>query len=367
MKHVLIILGTRPEAIKLAPILLQLKKHKRLKGLLCNTEQQKELSNQTLHFFGLQADFSLNVMRKNQALPGLQARLLERISAIFKKYSIDAVVVQGDTMSVLCGALVGFYHRVPVFHVEAGLRSYDLFEPFPEEAIRQMTSRISTFHFAPTQRAKEALLKEDIKEKNILVTGNTGIDALYMLPSKTIRSAQVSLRRLGVSQRNLILITVHRRENHGKRLEAIIAAIKKLAFLYSNYQFVIPVHPNPNVCQKIHSQLGQIKNILLCRPLDYPELVCLMESSALILTDSGEIQEEAPSFGVPLLVLRYETERGEGVKKGLAKLVGAEEETIVRETSLILNGKRKTYKKQNPYGDGKAAQRIIRMIDKLLK
>lgn len=366
MKTIMIILGTRPEAIKLAPVILELRKNPEYKVFVCNTEQQKELSNQTLGFFGITADFNLDVMQPNQTLAGVQARILTALSDIYAHNRIDATIVQGDTMTVFCGALVSFYNKIPVFHVEAGLRSYDLFEPFPEEAMRQMTARITDLHFAPTPQAYNALLKEGIAESKIMLTGNTVIDALSCLSDETLKNAHSALRQRGVVFNDkLVLITVHRRENHGDRLEHILTAIHKLTLQYSDHQFILPVHPNPNVHDKVYSALSGLANVILTTPLDYPELVCLLKNTKLVLTDSGGIQEEAPTFGNPVLVMRYETERTEGIDAGFAKLVGADMNKILNECSAILS-KDKTSTRldgsKNPYGDGHSANKISSAI-----
>ncbi len=367
MKTILIILGTRPEAIKLAPVILELRKNPDYKVLVCNTEQQKELSNQTLGFFGIRADFNLDVMRPNQTLAGVQARILTALSDVYTNNHIDATIVQGDTMTVFCGALASFYNRVPVFHVEAGLRSYDLFEPFPEEAMRQMTSRITDLHFAPTALAYDSLLKESINQDKITLTGNTVIDALSCLSTETLATARDALSALGVVLNDkLVLVTAHRRENHGERIDRILGAIKQLTSEYPDHQFVLPVHPNPNVHDKVHNALGGTPNVVLTSPLDYPELVCVMQNAKLVLTDSGGIQEEAPTFGAPVLVMRYETERTEGVAAGFAKLVGADVDKILTEARAILSRDKSETRldgSKNPYGDGHAAQKIATAIE----
>jgi UDP-N-acetylglucosamine 2-epimerase (non-hydrolysing) len=371
VKTICIILGTRPEAIKLAPVILALEKSEEYRVLVCNTEQQKELSNQTLSFFGIKADFGLDVMRPNQTLGGLQARILEKLSDVYDNNQIDATIVQGDTMTVFSGALNSFYHKIPVFHVEAGLRSYNLFEPFPEEAMRQMTSRITDLHFAPTELAYHALIKEGIGKENIVLTGNTVIDALSCLSEKTLNNAENFLKAKGiVFNDKLILVTVHRRENHGKRLDQILAALKALAIQFSGHQFVLPVHPNPNVHDKVYNALDKLQNVVLTEPLDYPQLVCLMKYTKLVLTDSGGIQEEAPTFGNPVLVMRYETERTEGVSAGFAQLVGADEEKIISEASKILRQEKAVTRldgSKNPYGDGHSADKILKAIQSFFR
>ena len=366
MKNIIFIFGTRPEIIKLAPIILEMKKYPDFYNvIICNTEQQKELSNQTLAYFGLKADINLDSMRENQSLSSIQARLLTSLDKVFNENKIDATIVQGDTMTVLCGALTSFYHKIPVFHVEAGLRSYDIYEPFPEEVMRQMTSRVAALHFAPTEINKQALIKENIAEDKIHVVGNTVIDALFCLSGEVIENSEKFYKENGIPvDDKLVLITAHRRENHGERIDKIIEAISYLADKYSDHTFVIPVHPNPNVKNKIHERLGVVKNIHLLPPLDYPYLVYLMKNAKLILTDSGGIQEEAPSFACPTLVMRYETERKEGIEAGVSKLVGADYDKIIAESEKILAfSKDKTrLEAQNPYGDGKSASKIEKLI-----
>ena len=366
MKTICVILGTRPEAIKLAPVVLALKRNNAYRVLVVNTEQQKELSNQTLSFFSIKPDFRLDAMIPNQTLGGVQARMLEKLAKVYDNNQIDATIVQGDTMTVFCAALNSFYHKIPVFHVEAGLRSYNLFEPFPEEAMRQMTSRITDLHFAPTKLAYQALLHEGIKKDSIVLTGNTVIDALDCLSSDVLKNAQKKLETKNIKfDDKLVLVTAHRRENHGERLDKILSAIKILAEQFSDHQFVLPVHPNPNVHDKVHQILGKLSNVVLTEPLDYPELVCLMKNTKLVLTDSGGIQEEAPTFGNPVLVMRYETERTEGVKAGFAKLVGADEQKIITEASSVLSKLKSETRldgRQNPYGDGQASLKIVEAI-----
>lgn len=363
-KNILFVFGTRPEVIKLAPVILELKKYPEdYNVIICNTEQQKELSNQTLTYFGLKADINLDCMRQDQTLAGVQSRILTSLDKIFDENKIDATIVQGDTITVLTGALVSFYHKVPVFHVEAGLRSYDIFEPFPEEVMRQMASRVTQLNFAPTETNKMALLKEGIDEKSISVVGNTVIDALFCLSDATMQKAK-SFFNFEYDPEKLVLITVHRRENHGERIDRILKAISYLVEKYSDHTFVLPVHPNPNVKNKVYAALEKFANVHLTEPLDYPNLVYLMKNAKLILTDSGGIQEEAPSFGCPTLVMRYETERKEGIEAGVSILVGADYEKIVSESEKILPyEKSKTrLKAQNPYGDGNSSLKIERLI-----
>lgn len=366
MKNILVVFGTRPEVIKLAPVIIELKKYpQEYNVIICNTEQQKELSNQTLNYFGLKADINLDCMRENQSLSEVQCRILSSLDKVFNENDIDATVVQGDTMTVLCGALASYYRKIPVFHVEAGLRSYDIYEPFPEEVMRQMTSRVADLNFAPTEKNKQALLKEDISQEKIFVTGNTVIDALFCLSDEVLSEAERFFKQQNININDkLVLITAHRRENHGVRIDRIIDAIEYLAKEYSNHTFVIPVHPNPNVYDKIHSRLSEYPQIKLLKPLDYPYLVYLMKNAKLILTDSGGIQEEAPSFGCPTLVMRYETERQEGIDAGVSILVGADYDKIIDYSEEILSKSKEEsrLKAQNPYGNGKSSQKIERII-----
>lgn len=366
-KNILVVLGTRPEVIKLAPVIIELKKYpEKYNVIVCNTEQQKELSNQTLSYFDLRADINLDCMRPNQSLAEIQSRILKELDKVFDKFEIDATIVQGDTMTVLCGALTSFYRKIPVFHVEAGLRSYDIFEPFPEEVMRQMTSRVTALNFAPTEVNRQALLKENVSEDKIFVTGNTVIDALFCLSDETLSRAKEYYRNKGIIINDeLVLITAHRRENHGERLDRIIKAISKLAEKFSSHTFVIPVHPNPNVKDKIYNELNKYENIKLLEPLDYPNLVYLMKNAKLILTDSGGIQEEAPSFGCPTFVMRYETERQEGIDAGVSKLIGADYDKIVSLSSEILSKPKSEtrLRVQNPYGNGKSALLIEQIVN----
>jgi len=368
-KNILFVFGTRPEVIKLAPVILELKKYPdRYNVIICNTEQQKELSNQTLSYFNLKADINLDCMRENQALADVQSRILSSLEhEVFSKYDIDATIVQGDTMTVLCGALTSYYRKIPVFHVEAGLRSYDIFEPFPEEIMRQMASRVTALNFAPTQKNKKALLNEGIKENTIYITGNTVIDALYCLSDETMQKAQKFYEDKNIKiDDKLVLITIHRRENHGERIDRILYAIEHLVQKYSDHTFVLPVHPNPNVRGKVYEKLQKYDNVNLLEPLDYPNLVYLMKNAKLILTDSGGIQEEAPSFGCPTFVMRYETERQEGIDAGVSVLVGADYNKIVNLSEEILDkDKQETrLKAQNPYGTGNSAKTIEKIINK---
>ncbi len=365
-KNILVVFGTRPEVIKLAPVILKLKQHPEFYNVIvCNTEQQKELSNQTLSYFNLKADINLDCMKPNQSLLEVQTRILTALNGVFASNKIDATIVQGDTMTVLCAALASFYNKIPVFHVEAGLRSYDIYEPFPEEIMRQMTSRVTELNFAPTEKNRQALLQENISNNKIFVTGNTVIDALFCLSDATLSQSKEFFTEKGIQiDDKLILITAHRRENHGERIDRILDAVEYLVKKYDDHTFIIPVHPNPNVKDKIHCRLEGCSNVKLLLPLDYPNLVYLMKNAKLILTDSGGIQEEAPSFGCPTLVMRYETERQEGIDAGVSMLVGADYDKIVSCSDNILSKDfvSTRLKAVNPYGDGKASEKIEKII-----
>lgn len=367
-KNILVVFGTRPEVIKLAPVIIELRKYpQKYNVVICNTEQQKELSNQTLAYFDLKADINLDVMRPDQTLIGVQTRILSALDRVYSENNFDATIVQGDTMTVLCGALASFYNKIPVFHVEAGLRSYDIYEPFPEEVMRQMTTRVAELNFAPTEKNRQALLKENIDDAKIHVVGNTVIDALFCLSDETLKTAEKFYISNGINiDDKLVLITAHRRENHGERIDRIIDAIKYLVEKFTDHTFIIPVHPNPNVKIKIHERLGEYNNVKLLTPLDYPYLVYLMKNAKLILTDSGGIQEEAPSFGCPTLVMRYETERQEGIDAGVSTLVGADYEKIISLSEKILSDTwvNTRLKATNPYGDGTSAKQILDIMDK---
>lgn len=367
-KNILVVFGTRPEVIKLAPVIIELRKYpQKYNVVICNTEQQKELSNQTLAYFALKADINLDVMRPDQTLIGVQTRILSALDRVYSENNFDATIVQGDTMTVLCGALASFYNKIPVFHVEAGLRSYDIYEPFPEEVMRQMTTRVAELNFAPTEKNRQALLKENIDDAKIHVVGNTVIDALFCLSDETLKTAEKFYISNGINiDDKLVLITAHRRENHGERIDRIIDAIKYLVEKFTDHTFIIPVHPNPNVKIKIHERLGEYNNVKLLTPLDYPYLVYLMKNAKLILTDSGGIQEEAPSFGCPTLVMRYETERQEGIDAGVSTLVGADYEKIISLSEKILSDtwENTRLKATNPYGDGTSAKQILDIMDK---
>jgi UDP-N-acetylglucosamine 2-epimerase (non-hydrolysing) len=364
LKKVIFILGTRPEAIKMAPLIKQMKEVKDISVKVCLTSQHKELLQQVLHIFSIKEDHDLNLMQPNQTLAEFGARALSALDTYFLAEKPDWVFVHGDTSTAMCAALAAYYHQIKVAHVEAGLRTFNKYSPFPEEINRTLIGSLATLHFAPTQRSKSNLLQENIKEQNIFVTGNTVIDAVKETYKKILAgdlTVANEIKKL-VIPRQTILITMHRRENFGAGLHVICEAIKNLAIKYPSFNFIYPVHPNPNVKNPVETILGSQKNIFLTDPLNYVDFIFVMAASHIILTDSGGVQEEAPSFGKPVLVLRENTERPEAVDAGTVKLVGTNKDLIISEfTQLMENQSYYTKMSEaiNPYGDGQACGRII--------
>jgi UDP-N-acetylglucosamine 2-epimerase len=370
MKKILVVFGTRPEAIKLAPIVLELRKYPDVQVKVCVTAQHRQMLDQVLGLFEIVPDIDLDLMRLNQTLSELTAKVVVEMDEVIKQERPDVVLVQGDTTTVMAAALSAFYNKIQVGHVEAGLRSDDLYSPFPEEMNRRVTTILSSYHFAPTERARNALLKEGVSEKQIFVTGNSVIDALYMILKKPVpQTAKDILNRAGIyengNDRKMILVTAHRRENFGERFESICHGIKQLTERNQDVVIVYPVHLNPNVQEPVTRILKRVERILLVEPVEYDTMVHMMNAAKVILTDSGGIQEEAPSLGKPVLVMRTETERPEGIEAGTAKLVGPYAERIVNETERLLRDP-SAYNEMavavNPYGDGKAAQRIVKIL-----
>ncbi len=360
MKNILCIIGTRPEVIKMAPVILALKKESWAHVRVLVTAQHRELLDQMMEIFDLKADIDLNIMTENQKLPELTARLMSKLDQLYQAEKPDLVIAQGDTTTVFTAALLSFYHHIPFGHVEAGLRTHDIFYPFPEEANRRLTAPLAHFSFAPTETAKKALVAENIEEKTIFVTGNTVIDSLHMMLKKNL-SHDITLDK----NKKLILVTAHRRENFGQPFLNICHALKKIALEYKDVQIVYPVHPNPQVHEIAHRELANQANIILTKPLDYLPFLALMHESHCLLTDSGGIQEEAPALSKPVLVLRDETERPEAVEAGVVKLVGTEIERIFIETQKLLTDKnhyQSMAKGVSPYGDGYAAERIVNIL-----
>lgn len=365
MNKVAVLLGTRPEAIKLAPVVLALRRDPAFDCRVCVTAQHREMLDQALAAFGIVPDTDLNLMRARQTLAQLTARAMEALDGYLAVEQPRMVFVQGDTTTAFCSALAAFYHRIPVAHVEAGLRTGNLDAPWPEEANRVLTSRLAALHFAPTERARQSLLREGVPSERIAVTGNTGIDALLLARDRiTTQPPEIPGLPAACDGARLVLITGHRRENFGAGFESICRAIATLATRFPAVQFVYPVHLNPGVREPVHVALGRGRhaNVHLIEPLPYLSFVALMNRATLILTDSGGVQEEAPSLGKPVLVMRETTERPEAVEAGTVKLVGADTERIVAETSRLLTDAdyyRTMSRTHNPYGDGQAAGRIV--------
>lgn len=367
--RVTIVIGTRPEAIKLAPVILALRPDAAFACRVCATAQHREMLDQVLPVFGLAPDEDLGLMRPRQSLADLTARALCRLQRSFRRDRPDLVLVQGDTTSVLCAALAAFYNHIPVGHVEAGLRTGDLGAPWPEEGNRVLTARLARLHFAPTERARQNLLREGIPPENVHLTGNTVIDALQYVCAAPAPPAAAVAAELGAvaglpGDARVVLITGHRRENVGAGLNRICRAISTLAARFPAVHFVYPVHPNPAVRAPVARLLGRPPgaNVHLVAPLPYPTFVRLMTRACLILTDSGGVQEEAASLGRPLLVMREATERPEGLEAGCARLVGTDEERIVAEAARLLTDAgayAAMARAHNPYGDGQAAGRIV--------
>jgi UDP-N-acetylglucosamine 2-epimerase (non-hydrolysing) len=368
VNKVSVIFGTRPEAIKLAPVVLALRKDPRFVCEVCVTAQHREMLDQVLEVFGIEPDVDLDLMEPEQTLASLTARAVQAIDGYLAKGGPELVLVQGDTTTTFCAALAAFYHHVPVGHVEAGLRTGNLESPWPEEANRTLTTRLAALHFAPTETNRQNLLREGIEPARIVVTGNTVIDAL-LLAQKIVKArppaiAELPERVIAADGPRLVLITGHRRENFGPGFESICKAIAELARRFPETAFVYPVHLNPNVRRPVDRNLRSAAtgNIHLIEPLAYLPFVALMSRATLILSDSGGVQEEAPSLGKPVLVMRDTTERPEAVVAGTVKLVGTDERTIVEEASRLLTD-RTAYEAMaraiNPYGDGKATGRIL--------
>ena len=373
-----VIFGTRPEAIKLAPVILALKQETDFETRVCVTGQHRQMLDQVLKLFEIEPDFDLNLMVPNQSLAGLTARGIEAVDGYLADDKPDLILIQGDTTTTLCAALAAFYRRIPVGHVEAGLRTWNLQAPWPEEANRVLASRLTALHFGPTEISRQNLLREGVLDETIFVTGNTGIDALF-LALKKVRAAPPAIVGLpayfqpGQTFSNraarLVLITGHRRENFGPGFENICRSIAELARRFPETQFVYPVHLNPNVREPVMRLLGPrgssnalLPNVHLLEPLPYLPFVSIMERATIILTDSGGIQEEAPSLGKPVLVMRETTERPEAVEAGTVRLVGTDPEKIVSEMSRLLKDAQayeQMSRAHNPYGDGHATERII--------
>lgn len=382
MEKVMLVFGTRPEAIKMAPLVKEFQKHpERFETIVCVTGQHREMLDQVLHIFEIKPDYDLNIMKQGQDLYDVTARVLIGMRDVLKEAQPDVVLVHGDTTTSTAAALAAFYQQIPVGHVEAGLRTHNIYSPWPEEMNRQITGRIATYHFAPTPLSRQNLLAEGVKENQITVTGNTVIDALYMVVDKIrqdkaldaeletlLKDAGYDVNRLA-NGKKLVLITGHRRENFGDGFIHMCTAIKDLTKKYPDVDFVYPMHLNPNVRKPIHEVFGEdlsnLGNMFFIEPLEYLSFVYLMEKSTVVLTDSGGIQEEAPGLGKPVLVMRDTTERPEALEAGTVKLVGTNYERIVHEVSELIENQEyydRMSKAVNPYGDGLACRRIVEMI-----
>lgn len=366
-KKILIVFGTRPEALKLAPVIATFRQNPNFRVWTCLTGQHREMVDQVLRLFKIRIDFDLDLMVKGQTLSGLTASLFPKMDEVIKRTHPDLLMVQGDTTTAFAVALKAFYEHIPIAHVEAGLRSYNKYHPFPEEINRILISHLGDLHFAPTMTARKNLLREGVAPKNIFVTGNTIVDALREVRSQSA-FARMKLPRL-IPGKKMILVTAHRRESFGKPMMNICRALKALALKFPELEIIYPVHLNPNVQMIVKRELSRIKSIHLWKPLSYIEFLKLMENCRLILTDSGGVQEEAPSFGKPVLIMREVSERGEGIQMGLAKLVGTSPQKIIREVSALLGTEslyRKMVGKKNPYGDGFSSKRIMQITGRFL-
>ena len=375
MKKILLVFGTRPEAIKMAPLVLEFQKYsKEIEAKVCVTAQHREMLDQVLDIFAIKPDYDLNIMKQGQDLYDVTGRILVGMKEVLTSYEPDVVLVHGDTTTTIATALSAFYQKISVGHVEAGLRTGDIYSPWPEEANRKLTGVLTKYHFAPTKTSQENLRAEGIDLTNIHITGNTVIDALLWVLDKIENSTTLKkeleekiLMQFTAFENNnkFVLITGHRRENFGQGFLDMCKGIKTLAETHSDVNFVYPVHLNPNVQKPVLELLSNIKNVFLIDPLDYEPFVYLMSKSYLILTDSGGIQEEAPSLGKPVLVMRDTTERPEAVDAGTVKLIGTNSENIINEVNKLLNDKleyERMSKSHNPYGDGKACEKIIKKL-----
>ena len=374
MKKILLVFGTRPEAIKMAPLVKEFQKDtEHFETKVCVTAQHRQMLDQVLEVFGITPDYDLNIMAPNQDLYDITSKVLLGLRDVLKDFAPDVVLVHGDTTTSMAASLAAFYRQIAVAHVEAGLRTYDMLSPWPEEMNRQVTDRICTYYFAPTGQSRQNLLRENIEEKKIFVTGNTVIDALLMavdiIATKTGMEEQIhkEIQEKGytVGERDYILVTGHRRENFGEGFLHICKAIRELASKYPDIDIVYPVHLNPNVQKPVYELLSGLDNVFLISPLDYLPFIYAMQHSILLLTDSGGVQDEAPSLGKPVLVMRNTTERPEAVEAGTVKLVGTDAETIVGNVVELLRNK-ELYKRMsethNPYGDGQACERIVNAL-----
>ncbi len=365
--RVLMVAGTRPEAIKLAPVIRRCRQHAdRMHTTVCFTGQHRQMLDQVADYFQIRPNVDLNLMQAGQTLAELNARCLQGLDGVIAEHQPDCVIAQGDTTTVLAAATAAFYRRIPFLHIEAGLRTGNLDAPWPEEFNRRVVSLATAIHCAPTERARQNLLREQVAPERIHLTGNTGVDALLWTAARErLYDSHWRRRHTGLGRRRMVLITGHRRENFGEALRQICEAIAELARTFPEIAFLYPVHPNPHVSGPVHRRLSGIANVRLIEPVPYPEFVWLMDRASIILTDSGGVQEEAPSLQKPVLVTRETTERPEAVEAGMAELVGADRRRIVEAVSLLLED-RKAYASRlavsNPFGDGRASERIVDLL-----
>ena len=361
---VITVFGTRPEAIKMCPLIMELKKKNNIECIVCLTGQHKEMLRQVMDAFGIQEDYNLDIMRERQTLTSITTMILEKLVPILQQEKPDVILVHGDTTTSFSAALAAFYQHIPVGHVEAGLRTGNIYSPYPEEMNRLLTGRLATYRFAPTEKNKNNLTIENISQ-NVYITGNTVIDSFKTTVIRDYQFKNEILRKLDFVNRRVIVVTAHRRENLGEPLQNICSAIKNIAQEYKDVDFAYPVHMNPAVRDTAYSILADVDNIKLIEPLDVLDMHNLISRSYMVMTDSGGLQEEAPAFGKPVLVLRTETERPEAVEAGTVKVVGVCEGDIYRETKLLLDDP-KTYDNMahavNPYGDGHASERIVEIL-----
>ncbi|MEZ2585769.1 non-hydrolyzing UDP-N-acetylglucosamine 2-epimerase [Kluyvera intermedia] len=364
---VLTVFGTRPEAIKMAPLVHALAKDPHFEAKVCVTAQHREMLDQVLKLFSIVPDYDLNIMSPGQGLTEITCRILQGLKPVLESFKPDVVLVHGDTTTTAAASLAAFYQRIPVGHVEAGLRTGDLYSPWPEEANRTMTGHLATYHFAPTENSRQNLLRENLSGKHIYVTGNTVIDALFWVRDRVMKDEKLSSELLARypflnNGKKMILVTGHRRESFGQGFEKICHALAHIAANNPDVQIVYPVHLNPNVSEPVNRILGHIDNVILIDPQDYLPFVWLMNHAWLILTDSGGIQEEAPSLGKPVLVMRETTERPEAIDAGTVRLVGTDSQRIVDEVTRLLRDEdeyQRMSRAHNPYGDGQACERIL--------
>lgn len=371
-KKCLIVFGTRPEAIKLAPIIHAIKENKFFISKVCVTAQHREMLDQVLNFFKIDVDYDLNLMKKNQTLNKLSSRILSQLDIVLEDFMPNLILVHGDTTTAMISTVAAFHKKIKIGHVEAGLRTHNKFFPYPEEINRQLISKICDFHFAPTKLSFKNLINEGISKKNIIVTGNTVIDSLFFTVKKTKNLSNTFVDKIKkfVGDKFVITVTAHRRENFGLGIKNICESIKTLSKKYEDICFVFPVHLNPVIKDVVEEILGNIEDVLIIDPLSYENFIWLLNKSKILLTDSGGVQEEAPSLGIPVLLLRNETERPEGVKAGTVKIVGNKKNIIIETTSELIENKIKYEKmsnSKNPYGDGLSAQRINKFLNENIK